>query len=77
MSGTFPSQINLLEGEIRMRQANAHCPICDGTVPIASTCEITEILTCPECQNKVVVVAIGASTIELGEAPEIEEDWGE
>ncbi len=60
-----------------MPQANARCPICDGTVPITSTCEVTEILTCPECQNRVVVMAISTSAIELGEAPEIEEDWGE
>lgn len=60
-----------------MNGRKAHCPICDGMVIIPEGTEESEILTCPECHNRVVVSGISADTIVLDKAPEIEEDWGE
>lgn len=55
----------------------ANCPICDEKVPISKDIEETEILTCPECDNRLVVEKIRGNSVKLEEAPEIEEDWGE
>lgn len=55
----------------------AVCPICDGQVEIPEDTQETEILTCDECGNRVVVASINGDEVELEEAPEIEEDWGE
>ncbi|RJR28406.1 lysine biosynthesis protein LysW [Candidatus Microgenomates bacterium] len=55
----------------------AACPICDGQVTIPENTEVSEILTCSECNNRVVVAAIDGDQVTLEKAPEVEEDWGE
>ncbi len=60
-----------------MEEMKTECPTCGGKVPIACDVEVSEILTCPECHNRVVVASIGQGLVVLEEAPVIEEDWGE
>lgn len=60
-----------------MADLQANCPICDGQINIPADTEESEIITCPECQNRVVVASINNNKVVLEEAPEIEEDWGE
>ncbi|MEI6309924.1 MAG: hypothetical protein WCP58_09820 [bacterium] len=60
-----------------MEQMTAECPTCAGMVPTALDVEVSEILTCPECLNRAVVVRIEQGLAILEEAPAIEEDWGE
>lgn len=55
----------------------ADCPICDGQVTVPEGTEKSEILSCLDCNNKVVVKEIQGSKITLEKAPEVEEDWGE
>lgn len=57
----------------------AQCLVCDATLSIDKDVEISEIITCMECQNNLEVKAknIELNTVELMEAPKIEEDWGE
>ncbi len=57
--------------------SNATCPVCDGTVVIPDGTEESEILTCAECSNRVVVTSINGTEVVLDKAPDIEEDWGE
>lgn len=52
------------------------CPICDASVNLSSDAEISEILSCCDCQSSLVVEALGNEPV-LGVAPAIEEDWGE
>lgn len=53
------------------------CPICAGNIDIDHSVEITEIIICGECQNKLEVKNINEKNITLVEAPKIEEDWGQ
>ena len=60
-----------------MSQIKAVCPICDGNISVDSDLQESEIISCTECQNRIVVESIKEGKAVLGEAPEIEEDWGE
>jgi lysine biosynthesis protein LysW len=53
------------------------CPVCGGTVPSPGPLVPTEIVVCPECQSMLVVESLREGAPLLGEAPKIEEDWGE
>ncbi len=53
------------------------CPVCAATVAPRVPVEETEILACPECQTRLVVDGFEGPRLVLGEAPRIEEDWGE
>ena len=53
------------------------CPVCDAPITIPANTEVSEILTCGECQTRVVVQEITKTTVTLGQAPAVEEDWGE
>ena len=52
------------------------CPTCDAAVVLPEGTEVSEIISCPECQTRLVVEAVGKSP-QVGVAPAIEEDWGE
>ena len=56
---------------------HAVCPICEALVSIADGTVESEIITCEDCGNRVVVESIRGVEVVLAEAPEIEEDWGE
>lgn len=50
------------------------CPECDGKWD-AGLVEKGEIVSCPECGVELEVM--GVEPLEIGLAPEEEEDWGE
>jgi len=53
------------------------CPVCGGTIPSGGGLVATEIVVCPECQSMLVVESLRDGEAVFGEAPKIEEDWGE
>lgn len=55
----------------------SNCPICDVQVDIPADTEESEILTCSDCNMKLVVSKICKNKVILEEAPEVEEDWGQ
>lgn len=65
-----------VEEVVRM---NVQCPVCDVTFKISTTSQRAEIISCPDCRNKLEVVDINKNSgnAQVKEAPKIEEDWGE
>lgn len=61
-----------------MADLNGLCPICDASVLLNSDLEVSEVVTCSDCNSQLVVdeKKAGGSVI-LKEAPQVEEDWGE
>lgn len=56
---------------------SADCTICDAHMQLsADLCE-SEVVACPECKSNLVVDKIVGSTVNLSQAPAVEEDWGE
>ncbi len=51
------------------------CPVCDASVAISDDPVEGELIECEECGTELEILAL--SPITLGEAPEMEEDWGE
>ena len=51
------------------------CPVCGAVVEIAEGTVVGELLECAECGVELEVTSV--DPIELEEAPEVEEDWGE
>jgi alpha-aminoadipate carrier protein LysW len=60
------------EGKI---MADVTCVVCEGTVSVASDVLEGELLLCPDCGTELEVV--GISPLQVAEAPEVQEDWGE
>lgn len=60
-----------------MENLRANCPICSANITISPDTQESEIITCPECHNRILVVKIDENGATLEQAPEIEEDWGE
>jgi len=60
-----------------MNNSKASCPICGGAILLTTDVEISEIITCSECYNRVVIEKIEGRDVILSEAPEIDEDWGQ
>lgn len=56
---------------------SADCTVCDAHMQLAvDLCE-SEVVTCGECKSNLVVDKIVGSTVNLSQAPAVEEDWGE
>ncbi len=53
----------------------ANCPICDAAIHLAADTIQGELLECAECGTELEVVS--TEPIQLQEAPQEEEDWGE
>ena len=53
----------------------AACPVCEADVSLEDDVVKGELLSCPECDSELEVVSL--DPLELDEAPEEEEDWGE
>jgi len=53
----------------------ATCVTCGGDVALPDDVEIGEILDCGDCGTELEVIAV--DPVELAEAPELAEDWGE
>lgn len=51
------------------------CPKCDAQIELVPDVEVGEILTCEECSADLEVKNL--APIQLGDAPPVEEDWGE
>lgn len=60
-----------------MANLEENCPICDAQVTLTDDIEESEVITCSDCNNRIVVESIEGTKVTLAEAPEIEEDWGE
>lgn len=56
---------------------NSQCPICGSNITFNSLPEENELLTCNECNNRLITKSVVGEEIVLEEAPTIEEDWGE
>ncbi len=53
----------------------AECPICGANVETEWEVETGEIIDCSDCGSELEVA--DTDPLELIEAPELEEDWGE
>lgn len=53
------------------------CPVCTGSVPSSGSLVVTEIVGCPDCLSMLVVEGFVAGVPVFGEAPRVEEDWGQ
>ncbi len=51
------------------------CPICEAALQFSADTVVGELSTCAECGTEIEVT--GLSPIQVQEAPEVEEDWGE
>lgn len=60
-----------------MTKLKSECPICAETISIPENTETSEIIQCTSCNNRIVVTSIKENKVILGEAPKIEEDWGQ
>lgn len=60
-----------------MTKLTGTCPVCDASVIAANAVEESEILTCRDCQSRLVVEKAQHPSLELAVAPEVEEDWGQ
>jgi C4-type Zn-finger protein len=67
--------MSTMQQEIQM--AHGTCPVCTGNVPSSGSFVVTEIVGCPECQSMLVVEGFANGVPVFGEAPRVEEDWGE
>jgi len=52
-----------------------NCPECDAVVSLAEGVEEGEILTCGDCGSELEVRSL--NPVNLENAPQEEEDWGE
>ncbi len=53
----------------------ANCPVCDAPASLPSDLLLGEIVPCDDCGAELEVTSLDPLT--LGEAPEVQEDWGE
>ena len=51
------------------------CPICDAVVKLGTDTVVGELVECAECGAELEVTKL--DPLELAEAPESEEDWGQ
>ena len=51
------------------------CPVCEADVKAESGVMLGELLNCGDCGTELEVTSL--SPLEVAEAPEIQEDWGE
>lgn len=60
-----------------MAALTGQCPICGTQLNLSSNLEVTEVITCSDCNNRVAVESIKNNQVMLQTAPVIEEDWGQ
>ncbi len=60
-----------------MKKLTGQCPICNFRIVSDTSTEEPEIISCGDCQSRLVVETIKGSVLALQEAPKVEEDWGE
>lgn len=54
----------------------AACPKCAAALTLADDVVVGEIITCEECTAELEVTALEPEVV-LGDAPAVQEDWGE
>lgn len=55
----------------------AVCPVCDAPVTLPNDVEISEVVTCSDCNSRLVIKSADKQSVTLIQAPDVEEDWGE
>ncbi|MGB1289032.1 MAG: lysine biosynthesis protein LysW [Aggregatilineales bacterium] len=58
-----------------MTTQSAPCPICEAAVPVPADVMENELIVCPDCESDLEIISL--EPLELEEAPDVEEDWGE
>ena len=53
----------------------ASCPVCDADVELGDDTVVGELVECADCGSELEVTKL--KPLEVQEAPEAEEDWGE
>ena len=53
----------------------ANCPECEAEIRLPPGTMVNELISCPDCGAELEVLNL--NPVELGNAPEVEEDWGE
>ena len=54
---------------------NTACPVCDADIAIPGDSMQNELIACPDCGSELEIISL--NPLELAEAPQVEEDWGE
>ncbi len=52
-----------------------NCPVCDGQVSLPEDVVQGELIECSECGTELEITSV--EPLQLQEAPQEEEDWGE
>ncbi len=52
-----------------------NCPVCDGQVSLSEDVVQGELIECSECGTELEITSV--EPLQLQEAPQEEEDWGE
>jgi alpha-aminoadipate carrier protein LysW len=58
-----------------MTTNTAVCPICEADIRLPDDVMENELISCPDCGSELEVLSL--DPVQLVEAPETEEDWGE
>jgi alpha-aminoadipate carrier protein LysW len=58
-----------------MTTNTAACPICEADIRLPDDVMENELISCPDCGSELEVLSL--DPVQLVEAPETEEDWGE
>ena len=58
-----------------MSNRTVECPVCAAEVEVPADAMQNELIVCEECGTELEVVSL--DPLEVEEAPETEEDWGE
>ncbi|GIH71606.1 lysine biosynthesis protein LysW [Sphaerimonospora thailandensis] len=53
------------------------CLVCDTAFEVSADWEKGEIIECAGCGQEHEVTEINGTSVSVGLAPEVEEDWGE
>tara|TARA_B100000949_G_scaffold214547_1_gene210154 strand:- start:871 stop:1035 length:165 start_codon:yes stop_codon:yes gene_type:complete len=51
------------------------CPVCSTQITVVSDTIVGELMECPDCGSELEVIEL--DPLQLAEAPETEEDWGQ
>jgi len=71
-TGLFFFEPKTKKEEIKMQ---GNCVVCDANIVLDDNIVVGEVICCPDCGTELEVLSI--QPVELAEAPEVEEDWGE
>jgi alpha-aminoadipate/glutamate carrier protein LysW len=58
-----------------MTSTVALCPVCEADIRISADTMENELMSCQDCGAELEILSL--NPLQLAEAPETEEDWGE